>query len=233
MKRAAAIATRIPHGLIRALRSRPWTIGVVALGVFALNLALPPLVLSVVRKPWTFFTFNPWLKRLPEYLTSGTPWTEKVDFLTRVALFWFTADGPLGNPEWGYAVDAVDLARSAALAALVAVYWALWREARSRRSLSGWQVTVGRQGGAFGVLTGALGLSTGPCSVVGCGAPVMPVLGLAFAGLSSGTVALLSTGSRVAIGVVLATLIVGVAYLGWQIGDTGDAVSRRSRAPGA
>jgi hypothetical protein len=62
--------------------------------------------------------------------------------------------------------------------------------------------------------------------VVGCGAPVLPVVGLAFAGLSSTTVALLSEISRVsAIAVVLA-LLVAIAWLGWQVGgrdvhDTG------------
>ena len=141
---------------------------------------------------------------------------------------WEPVTGPLR--EVGHTVDTLDLLRFAGLALLVAVYWALWREARSRRSLHGWRVTVGRRGGALGVFTGALGLSTGPCSVVGCGAPVMPVLGLAFAGLSSGTVALLSTGSRVAIVIVLAALVAGVAHLAWQVGEAADAIRRRRPA---
>jgi hypothetical protein len=41
--------------------------------VFVLHVMLPPLVLAIARKPWTFFTFNPWLKRLPEYLVSAAP----------------------------------------------------------------------------------------------------------------------------------------------------------------
>ena len=216
---------RVARGIFLAVRARPWTIAAVAVAVFSVNALLPPLVLSAVRGPWTYFTFNPWLKRLPEYLASDAPWSQKLDFLTRVAVFWFTADGPYGAPEWGFAVDALDLVRFAGLAVLVSVYWALWREARGLRSLDGWRVTAGRRGGALGVFTGALGLSTGPCSVVGCGAPVMPVLGLAFAGLSSGTSALLSTGSRVAIAIVLAALAAGVLYLAWQVG-----VSRRQPA---
>jgi len=71
-----------------------------------------------------------------------------------------------------------------------------------------------------GAVVGVLGLSTGPCSVVGCGAPVLPVIGLAFAGLSSGTLALLSALSRVAISVVLVALAAGVAFLGWRVGMT-------------
>ena len=222
--------TRIGRGIGRAVGARPWVVAAVTVGVFASNVLLPPLVLAAVRKPWTYFTFNPWLKRLPEYLASDAPWSQKLDFLTRVAVFWFTADGPYGAPEWGFAVDGLDLVRFAGLALLVAVYWALWRSARDRRRVSGWRVAAGRQGGALGVIAGALGLSTGPCSVVGCGAPVMPVLGLAFAGLSSGTVAFLSTGSRVAIALVLATLVAGVGYLAWQVGVAGSEVSRRRPA---
>jgi membrane protein implicated in regulation of membrane protease activity len=66
-----------------------------------------------------------------------------------------------------------------------------------------------------------LGLSTGPCSVVGCGAPVLPVVGLVFAGLSSGTLALLSGASRVLSAVVLVALTLVVAWLGWQAGQRG------------
>ena len=52
-------------------------------------------------------------------------------------------------------------------------------------------------GGIAGMLTSVVGLSTGPCSVMGCGAPVIPVVGLAFAGLSSGTLAFLASLSRI------------------------------------
>jgi hypothetical protein len=63
-----------------------------------------------------------------------------------------------------------------------------------------------------------VGLSTGPCSVMGCGAPVLPVVGLAFAGLSSGTLALLATISTVVAVGVPAAMSVGVVYLGWLTG---------------
>ena len=66
-------ATRTVRGIGAAVRARPLeTLGVVA-GVFALHALLPPLLLAVARKPWTFFTFNPWLKQLPAYLASGAP----------------------------------------------------------------------------------------------------------------------------------------------------------------
>jgi hypothetical protein len=53
---------------------------------------------------------------------------------------------------------------------------------------------------------------------MGCGAPVLPVVGLAFAGLSSTTLAFLAGLSRVATPVILAGLALGVAYLGWRVG---------------
>jgi hypothetical protein len=208
------------RGVAAAVGARPLAVVAIAAAVFALDVMLPPLVLSVVRTPWTFFTFNPWLKRLPEYLTSGAPLEQKLDFLSRVALFWFSADGPYGAPEWGFAVDAADVLRFVAMSTLIAVYFALWLRARDLGRLGGWRVSANRTGGVVGALVSVLGLSTGPCSVVGCGAPVLPVVGLAFAGLSSGTVALLSSLSRVAGAVVLVALLVGVVYLGWRLGPT-------------
>ena len=197
-----------------AVRARPLAVLAIAAAVFALDVMLPPLVLSLVRAPWTFFTFNPWLKNLPAYLASAAPLEQKLDFLSRVALFWFSADGPYGAPEWGFAVDTLDVLRFVAMAALVAVYFALWFRARDLQWIAGGRVTASRTGGIAGTFVSVLGLSTGPCSVVGCGAPVLPVVGLAFAGLSSGTLALLSGASRVAGGVVLVGLLAGIVYLG-------------------
>ena len=218
----------VARGTGRTVRARPGAIALTAAGVLAVDVFLPPLLLSVARKPWTYFTFNPWLKRLPEYLASGTPWSDKLDFLSRVALFWFSADGPYGQPEWGFAVDGADAVRFVFTAILVGLYVALWLERRAAGA-RGWRVGAGRAGGALSACAGVLGLSTGPCSVVGCGAPVLPVVGLAFAGLSSTTVALLSEVSRVsAIAVVLA-LLVAIAWLGWQLGTTPSRPGAASR----
>src|SRR6185436_6215457 len=170
----------VARGIRRAVRARHGGVALTALAVLALDVLLPPLLLSVVRKPWTFFTFNPWLKRIPEYLVSATPWSDKLDFLSRVALFWVSADGPYGQPEWGFAVDGADVVRFVVTALLVAVYVALWLERRAV-GVRGWRAGAGRAGGTLSACAGVLGLSTGPCSVVGCGAPVMPVVGLAFA----------------------------------------------------
>jgi hypothetical protein len=212
-----AVTTAL-RGIAAAVRRRPVTALGVVVGVFALHVFLPPLLLAVTRKPWTYFAFNPWLKRLPEYLASSTPLSEKLDFLTRVALFWFTADGPYGFPEWGFAVDAMDVARFLAMSLLLGAYVVLVLDRRARGRMAGWRSGTSGAGGLVGGFAGVLGLSTGPCSVVGCGAPVLPVVGLVFAGLSSGTLALLAGLSRVLSLVVLVVLTIAVSWLGWHAG---------------
>src|SRR5262245_15191182 len=229
--RPVRAVTTARRGIAAAVRRHPVTALGVVVGVFALHVFLPPLLLAVTRKPWTYFAFNPWLKRLPDYLASSAPLTEKLDFLTRVALFWFTADGPYGFPEWGFAVDSMDVARFLAMSLLLGLYVVLVLDRRARGRLVGWRSGTSGAGGLVGGFAGVLGLSTGPCSVVGCGAPVLPVVGLVFAGLSSGTLALLSGVSRVLSLVVLIALTVAVAWLGWQAGaalDGGPPGSRRS-----
>jgi hypothetical protein len=222
------------RGLAAAVRRRPVTTLGVVVGVFALHVLLPPLLLTVTRKPWTYFAFNPWLKRLPEYLVSATPLPEKLDFLSRVALFWFTADGPYGFPEWGFAVDTMDVARFLAMSLLLGAYVVLVLDRRARGRLAGWPSGTSGAGGLVGGFAGVLGLSTGPCSVVGCGAPVLPVVGLVFAGLSSGTLALLSVLSRVLSLVVLVALTIAVAWLGWQAGRAlGDGPARLATRSGS
>jgi hypothetical protein len=205
------------RGIAASVRARPLTVLAIAASVFAFDVMLPPIVLSLARKPWTFFTFNPWLKSLPAYLASAAPPAQKLDFLSRVALFWFSADGPYGAPEWGFAVDTMDLLRFVATSVLLGLYFALWFRARELGPPT-WRAPAQRAGGVAGALVAALGLSTGPCSVVGCGAPVLPVVALVFAGLSSGTVALLSGLSRVIGAAVLLGLVAGVAYLAWRVG---------------
>jgi len=207
----------VGRGIGRALRARPGAALLAMAGVLALDVLLPPLLLSVTRKPWTFFTFNPWLKSLPEYLASAKPWSEKLGFLWRVALFWFSADGPYGQPEWGFAVDGADVLRFLLTAVLVGVYVALWLERRTV-GVSGWRARSGRAGGTVAAAASVLGLSTGPCSVVGCGAPVLPVVALVFAGLSSTTLAVLSEVSRISAISVMAVLLAAITWLGWRAG---------------
>ena len=67
-------------------------------------------------------------------------------------------------------------------------------------------------------LASVLGISTGGCTVMGCGAPVIPVVALAFSGLSSGALVVLAQLSRLATAVVFVAVTAGVACLGWQAG---------------
>src|SRR2546428_13509426 len=82
------------RGIGAAVRARPGTALAVVGGVLALHVFLPPLVLTVTRKPWTYFAFNPWLARLPGYLVSTASPQPKLALLSRVARLWFTPDGP-------------------------------------------------------------------------------------------------------------------------------------------
>ena len=210
-------------GIGAAVRSRPWLFAAVALGVFTLDILVPPLVLTLARKPVTAFTVNPLLPSLPDYLTSGPgSLGERVAKAWGLALFWFSSDNSFGL-EWGFAVSTADLARMIFMSILVALYFALWIERRARFAVAPWGRRAGGSGGVLGALGGIFGLSTGGCTVMGCGAPVIPVIGLAFVGLSSGTLALFAVVSRVATGMVLLAMVGGVAYLGWRVGQSAGA----------
>lgn len=209
----------IVRGTAAALAAHPGVFASVTLGVAALNVLAPVAILSAVRTPLDFFTFNPWLKRLPEYLASGdVTMGEKLGKLPDLALFWFSAGSSYGGAEWGFAVDVADLGRILLVSALFGLYFALWRRHRdfvlgSARAAAGL-----RRGGVAGTALTVFGISTGACSVTGCGAPVIPVVGLAFIGLSSGTLAVVGELSRVATALVLIAAALGVAYLGWVVG---------------
>jgi len=214
-------AVRIWSGVATGLRARTGVFLAVAAGVLALEVLLPPAVLSAARRPVDYFTFNPWLPELPRFLAAGdVTWQRKLDFLPGLALFWFSADSPYGGTDWGFAVTVSDLFRFILMALLFAAFFALLtycaRDAGSGRPDPG----LGRKGGAIGVFASALGFSSGGCSVVGCGAPVLPVVGLAFVGLSSGTLALLAQLSQVATAFVFIAVALGVIYLGWRIGKS-------------
>ena len=200
-----------------AVRARPLVFASVALAVFALNLVLPLAVLSFARKPWDYFSFNPWLSQLPGWLASPqASFDRKLTFLQNVSIFWFTASSPYDAPEWGFAVGLRDLVRWAFVASLFGAYFALWAYARTRGA--GGQGRGGRPGGVAGAVLSTLGLSTAPCSVMGCGAPVLPVVGLAFQGLSSSALVGLATLSSVANLAMEVGLSLVVLVLGWIVG---------------
>lgn len=231
--RGPEMTRRIARGLADSLRGvwvalgrRPLAFVVAGLGMAAASILLPPLVLSVARKPVDYFTVNPWLSRLPEYLAAPGPLGPKLVRLADLALFWFSADSPYGGTEWGFAVDVRDLVRIAATSALVGAYVSLWRERRALGPVAAWAARTASRGGGLGAVGAVLGLSTGPCSVMGCGAPVLPVVALAVGGLSSGTLAVLSALSTVVGRVVLVVLVLAVGCLGWLVGTAGREVGR-------
>ena len=209
------------RGIAAGLRARAGIFLAIACGVFALEVLLPPAVLSAARRPVDYFTFNPWLPELPRFLSAGDiTWQRKLEFLPNLALFWFSADSPFGGTDWGFAVTVADLSRFALMALLFGGYFALLAYSRNRAGTALRNPGPARQGGALGVLASVLGFSTGGCTVVGCGAPVIPVVGLAFVGLSSGTLTVLAGLSRVATAFVLIAVALGVVYLGWLIGKS-------------
>ena len=208
---------RALRGIRVAVRSR-WKVFVaVALAIFVLDVLLPPLLLSVVRKPMSSFTLNPWLKNLPDFIVSTqVPLGRKLEFLPNLAVFWIISTGPI-EPEWGFAVTVTDLLRFTLMSLLFGAYFALWLYRRDTQPPRGWGLSTTKRGGVLGALTTTLGLSTGPCTVTGCGAPVIPVLGLGFAGLSSGTIKWMAQMSSIAATAVLAGVAAGVLYLGWRV----------------
>ena len=214
------------RGIAGAMRSRPGVLASVAAAVFALDLFLPPLVLSVVRKPFDYFTFNAWLPNLPAYLVrDNVPIQQKLDFIPNLALFWFSADSPFGGVDWGFAITVADLSRILLLSLLFGIYFALVFHNRDLMPFTPARASFGRSGGVSGALASVLGVSTGGCTVVGCGAPMLPVVGLAFVGLSSGTLVFLAELSRVSTWVVFAAVAGGIAYLAWRSG--GASISLR------
>jgi hypothetical protein len=203
------------RGAGAALAAHPGIFASVTLAVAALNVLAPVAILSAVRKPLDYYSFNPWLKRLPEYLASDEATLgEKLTKLPDLALFWFSAGSSYGGAEWGYAVDVTDAARILLFSALFGLYFTLWR--RYRDSAPGGARAL-RRGGIAGAAGTLAGIATGACSVSGCGAPVLPVLGLAFVGLESGTLHFLAQSSRVATIALFAVLILAVGYLMWRL----------------
>lgn len=210
---------RVLCGVVRALRAWPGGFTAVAASFFALSVLLPPALLSLVRKPFDYFAFNAWLPELPHYLLHGeAPLRRKLEFIPNLAIFWFSADNPYGGVDWGFAVTVGDLLRFLFLSVLFGAYFTLLVFLRDRAPGQGASAKFGRGGGVSGALASVLGISTGGCTVMGCGAAVIPVVGLAFTGLSSGALVLLGQLSRVATAVVFVAVTTGVAYLGWQAG---------------
>jgi len=207
------------RGIRAALRAERRVVLGVAAAVAIFNLVIPILLLSVVRKRADYFTFNPWLSRLPEYLASETPLSNKLSFLSNMALGWVSADGKDGV-EWGFIVDVPTLVRVILTSLVFGAYFALWSYRRRVGQACGVPSSVARPAGVAGAVTTVFGLTTGPCSLAGCGVPVLPVVGLAFTGLSSATLNFFTVFSRVSVVIVLAAMSLAVVWFGWRVGTS-------------
>ena len=207
------------RGIATALRARPGIFWGVTAGVSLFNLAAPIIILSIARKPVDFFTFNPWLSRLPEYLaTPQISLGKKLGFLSEMAIAWFSSDSPAEGIEWGFIIDVPSLARILLTSLVFGAYFALWSYRRGQVAACGPGLRAAHPAGVAGAATTVLGLTTGPCTLAGCGVPVLPVVGLAFTGLSSGTLTLFASLSRLSIAVVLIVMGLAVVWLGWRVG---------------
>ena len=202
------------RGIATALRERRRVFWLVSAAIFAFSLAAPVALLSITRKPLDSFSFNPWLASLPEYLRSDAPWGDKLSFLSRVAIGWVNANSSWGV-EWSFVLDVPTLARVTVTSLLFGAFFALWSFHRRQGALR-----AARPAGVAGAITSLLGLSTGPCTLAGCGAPVLPVASLAFTGLSSGTLALVSAVSQIGVAVVLFLIGAAVVWFGWSAGSS-------------
>jgi hypothetical protein len=150
-------AVRAWRGIAGGLRARCGVFLAVAASVLALQVLLPPAVLSLARGRADYFTFNPWLAGLPRYLfAADVSWPRKLDFLPGLALFWFSADSPYGGTGWGFTVTASDLARFMLMALLFGGYFALLTHYRHRAETGSRDPGLGRKGGAVGAFATAL-----------------------------------------------------------------------------
>ncbi len=206
------------RGISAALRSRAKVILGVAAAVAAFNLIAPVAVLSLARKPVDFFTFNPWLRRLPDYLASSEPLAGKLSYLSRLTIAWVSAEGGAEGIDWGFIIDVPTIARIAGTSLIFGAYFALWSYRRQVAAACGTGFSAARPAGVLGAVTSVFGLTAGPCTLAGCGAPVLPLLGLAFTSLPTGTLALFATLSRLSMALVLALMTAAVVWFGWRAG---------------
>src|SRR5256885_9717584 len=191
--RAFTAIAQTRRGISAAVRSRAGVLAGVAVAVAVFNLIAPVALLSLVRRPADFFTFNPWLRRLPDYLGSSEALSAKLSFVSHLTIAWASADGPEGI-DWGFIIDVPTIARIVCTALVFGAYFALWSYGRNKPQTTQPRISgAARPAGVLGVMTGTFGLTVGPCSLAGCGSPVLPLLGLAFTGLPGSTPSLFAT----------------------------------------
>src|SRR3989441_11947287 len=153
------------RGIGVGLRSGKRVVFAVTAAVFAFNLVAPVAILSLARRPPDFFTFNPWLSRLPEYLASEEPLAKKLSFLSQMAIAWVSADNKVEGIDWGFIVDVPTLARIVLASLVFGAYFALW----SYRRPQGAGLEAARPAGVPGAGTSPSGRTAAPPTVAGRG----------------------------------------------------------------
>jgi hypothetical protein len=142
-----------------------------------------------------------------------------------MAIAWVSADNKVEGIDWGFIVDVPTLVRIVLTSLVFGAYFALW----SYRRRQGASLKAARPAGVAGAMTSVFGLTTGPCTLAGCGVPVLPVVGLAFTGLSTATLTMLTMLSRLSFVVILSLMGLAVVWFGWRIGQqSGEGASSPS-----
>ena len=218
VKSALAAVGQSLSGIAAAVRARAKMVLGVTAAVSVFNLAAPVIVLSIARRAPDYFTFNPWLRRLPEFLGSEEPLSRKLSFLSNMAIAWMSADNGGEGIEWGFIIDVPTLAQIFLTSLVFGTYFALWSYRRREGAAGGVGFKAARPAGLAGVVTSVLGISTGTCTLAGCGLPVLPVVVLAFTGLSSSTMTLFTMLSRISFAIILSVMGAAVVQFGWRIG---------------
>src|SRR5204863_7650619 len=153
------------RGIGAALRSRAKVVWGVTAAVAVFNLAAPVAILSIARRPFDFFTFNPWLSRLPEYLRSDEPLAKKLSFLSNMALGWVSADNKVEGIDWGFIIDVPTLGRVFLTSLVFGAFFALWSYRKREGAACGTAFAAARPAGVAGAVTSVFGLTAGPCTL--------------------------------------------------------------------
>src|SRR5256714_6101126 len=148
----AAVAQSL-RGVGTAVRARGRVVVGVTAAVAAFNLLAPVAILSLVRRPFDYFTFNPWLSRLPEYLQSDERLTKKLGFLSQMAIAWVSADNKVEGIDWGFIVDVPTLTRILLTSLVFGAYFALWSYRKQVSEACGLGSKAARPAGVAGALT--------------------------------------------------------------------------------
>src|SRR5260370_36634444 len=168
VRRAVAASAQALRGSGGAVRARAKMVLAVTAAVSIFNLGAPVIILSIVRRPVDFFSFNPWLRRLPEYLASEEPLAKKLSFLSNMAIAWMSADNESEGIEWGFVGAVPPLFRILLTSLVFGAYFALWSYRRREGEASGVGFQAAHPPGLLGAVTRLVGPPTPPSTLARC-----------------------------------------------------------------